>query len=239
MGESAIMKVLITGGSRGIGKECVREFCMLGYEVYFLYKNSDDAARELEKETGGVAIKCDISSFDDVKKAYETIGDVDIIVNNAGISQIKMFQDIDENDWDDMFNVNIKGMYIVTKTFLSSMINKKWGRIVNISSMWGETGASCEVHYSASKAAVIGFTKALAKELGPSNITVNCIAPGFIETEMNNHLSDEEKMEIYEETPLMRGGKADEIAKEVVHLCGDDAGFITGAVIHINGGMVI
>lgn len=234
-----IKKVLITGGSRGIGMECVREFAKLGYTVYFTYNNSQDKAETLAKETNTIAIKCDISSASEIKNKLDEIGDIDILVNNAGISQIKMFCDITEDDWDKMFDVNIRGMFLTTKLISKNMVRKKWGRIINISSMWGQVGASCEVHYSASKAAVIGFTKALAKELGPSQITVNCIAPGVIETDMNSELSYEDIEVLKEETPLMRIGTAKEVAQSVLYLADDKSSFITGQVIGINGGMVI
>ena len=234
--------VLITGGSRGIGAACVRNFIKNGFRVFFTYKENDIAARELEKKTGAIAIKADVSKISDMNAAAEIIhryGTADVIVNNAGISQIKMFQDITEDDWDRMFDVNIKGMYVTVHTFISDMIEKKSGRIINIASMWGEEGASCEVHYSASKAAVIGFTKALAKELGPSGITVNCVSPGVIATDMNAHLTDEDMAELSDVTPLMRIGSSDEVAASVLFLAGADAGFITGAVLSVNGGIVM
>lgn len=235
--------VLITGGSRGIGKQCVYEFIKNGYRVFLNYNNSKSEAEEIAKETGAIIIKADVSNADEVKKMadyiHENYGKIDVIVNNAGISQIKLFTDISENDWDNMFDVNVKGMFLVTKAFIDDMILKQYGKIINISSMWGVTGGSCEVHYSASKAAVIGFTKALAKELGPSKIFVNCIAPGVIETEMNSHLSEEDIKELCNETPLERIGKPEEVAKAVMFLASDNADFITGQVINVDGGMVI
>ena len=234
--------VLITGGSRGIGAACVRAFMKNGFRVFFTYKENENAAKKLEKETGAIAIKADVSRISDMNAAAEILhryGTADVIVNNAGISQIKMFQDITEDDWDRMFDVNIKGMYVTVHTFISDMIAKKSGRIINIASMWGEEGASCEVHYSASKAAVIGFTKALAKELGPSGITVNCISPGVIETGMNAQLTDEDMAELSDVTPLGRIGSPDEVAASVLFLAGADAGFITGAVLSVNGGIVM
>ncbi|MGN1115800.1 MAG: elongation factor P 5-aminopentanone reductase [Candidatus Ornithomonoglobus sp.] len=234
--------VLITGGSRGIGAECVRVFSDAGYRVFFTYKYNDTIAQELAKSTCAVAVKCDASSFKDTEAAARLIhktGSIDVIINNAGISQIKMFQDITEEDWDNMFDVNIKGMFVTSKVFLDDMLHKKSGRIINISSMWGEDGGSCEVHYSASKAAVIGFTKALAKELGPSGITVNCISPGVIATEMNSHLSQEDIKELIYETPLERIGTASDVAKTALFLASEAAGFITGADIPVNGGIIM
>lgn len=234
--------VLITGGSRGIGAECVRAFSKRGYRVTFIYKNNDVAAKALSEETGAIAVKCDVSSADDMKTAAELIcsaGNIDILVNNAGISQIKMFQDITEKDWDMMFDVNIKSMYIASKLFVDGMISRKYGRIINISSMWGETGGSCEVHYSASKAAVIGFTKALAKELGPSGITVNCVSPGVIATDMNKNVDPQELESLVDEIPACRIGNPADIAETVCFLASDNAGYITGAVIPVNGGFVI
>ncbi len=232
-------KVLITGGSRGIGAACVRRFCAEGMTVYFNYEKNDEAADALCKETGATGIKCSVRDSAAVKKMAESIGDIDILINNAGISRINLFTDISEQEWDDVFDVNIKGMFLVTRAFLPGMIRRKYGKIINISSMWGVTGGSCEVHYSASKAAVIGFTKALAKEEGPSGINVNCIAPGVIETEMNAQLDDEAKRELCEETPLMRLGKPEEIANAALFLASDAASFITGQVICSDGGITV
>lgn len=235
--------VLITGGSRGIGEACVYEFLKKGFRVFLNYNKSGEKALEICKKTGAVPVKADISNFEEVKKMsdfiHENYGGISVLVNNAGISQIKLFSDISENDWDNMFDINMKGMFLVTKAFIGDMIHEKYGKIINISSMWGITGASCEVHYSASKAAVIGFTKALAKEVGPSQINVNCIAPGVIETDMNSELNEEDIKALCEETPLNRIGKPEDIAKLVVFLASDDASFITGQVIGSDGGFVI
>ena len=235
--------VLITGGSRGIGKECVYAFINEGYRVFLNYNKSDEEAEKIKNETGAVLVKADISREDEVKRMsqfiHENYGKIDVIVNNAGISQIKLFTDISENDWDRMFNINVKGMFLVTKEFAGDMIYKKKGKIINVSSMWGLTGGSCEVHYSASKAAVIGFTKALAKELGPSGINVNCVAPGVIETDMNKHLSEEDIKALEDETPLGRIGKPHEIARTILFLASEKSDYITGQVLSVDGGMVI
>lgn len=234
--------VLITGGSRGIGKACVYEFIRRGYRVFLNYNKSEDKAKRISDETGAVIVKADVSNYEEVKKMsdfiHDNYGKIDVIVNNAGIAQQKIFNDITEDDWDNIFNVNIKGMFLVTKMFLDDLISKKKGSIINVSSMWGITGGSCEVHYSASKAAVIGFTKALAKETGPSNICVNCIAPGVINTDMNSNLNDEDYEVLCEETPLSRIGKAEEVANVIAFLA-DEASFITGQVINVDGGIVI
>lgn len=233
---------LVTGGSRGIGKECVYELTKKGYRVFLNYNNSREKAERIEKETGAVIVRADISKADEVQNMADFIhrnyGKIDVLVNNAGIAQQKLFTDITESDWDNIFNVNIKGMFLVTKAFVNDMISKKGGKIINVSSMWGVTGGSCEVHYSASKSAVIGFTKALAKELGPSGICVNCVAPGVIDTEMNRHLTKEDYEALCEETPLGRIGNTKEVA-EVIGFLADSASFITGQVINADGGMVI
>lgn len=235
--------VLITGGSRGIGKACVYEFVKNGYRVFLNYNKSEKEALNICKETGAIPLKADVSNSDDVKKAAEFInknyGGISVLINNAGISQIKLFSDISEEDWDKMFDINIKGMFLMTKAFIGNMINEKYGKIINISSMWGEVGGSCEVHYSASKSAVIGFTKALAKEVGLSGINVNCISPGVIDTDMNGELSKEDFKALCEETPLNRIGNPEEIAKTAVFLASESASFITGQIIGINGGLII
>lgn len=235
--------ILVTGASRGIGKAVCEEFSKNGCRVFLNYNKSENEAEKTAEETGAILVKADVSNSDEVDKMSEFIhknyGKIDVLINNAGISQIKMFNEINEKDWDDMFDVNVKGMYLVTKAFINDMIYEKKGKIINISSMWGITGGSCEVHYSASKAAVIGFTKALAKEMGPSNITVNCVAPGVIDTEMNSHLSDEDLKKLKEETPLCKIGTVRDVAKTVFFLASDNADFITGQVIGVDGGIVI
>lgn len=235
--------VVITGGSRGIGAAIAKAFSGNGDRVFIIYEKNDIAAKQVAESCGAIPLKADISS----KKAVDALtneihtkyGKVDVVINNAGISQIKLFSDVTEEDLQRMFGVNMFGAFYVTQSFLSDMINKKSGKIINISSMWGEVGASCEVHYSASKAALIGFTKALAKELAPSGICVNCITPGVIDTEMNAELDQETKAELIEEIPLSRMGKAEEVANLALFLASGDADYITGQVIGISGGMVI
>ena len=234
--------VLITGGSRGIGASCINKFTENGYRVFLNYNKSDKEAEKIAEKTGAILVKADVSNSDEVEKMKKFIsgfGKISVIVNNAGIAEQKLFSDISEYDWDKMFNVNIKSMFLVTKVFLPDMIYEKKGKIINVSSIWGISGASCEVHYSASKAAVIGFTKALAKELGPSNINVNCVAPGVIDTEMNGYLDNETKAELCEETPLCRMGTAEEVAEVIYFLASEKSDFITGQVISPNGGIVI
>ena len=235
--------VVITGGSRGIGAACARAFSKNGDRVFIIYEKNTDAAVRTAEETGAIAIKADISSSSEVNSAIRLIrekhGKIDVLVNNAGIAQIKVFNDITEQDWDRMFDVNVKGAFLMTKAVLPDMINKKNGKIINISSIWGQTGGSCEVHYSAAKAAVIGLTKALAKELGPSGICVNCIAPGVIDTEMNAELDITAISELIEEIPLEKIGTAENIAKTALFLASEGAGYITGQVIGVNGGLLI
>lgn len=238
--------VLITGGTRGIGRACSLLFLAEGYNVAAIYRSDEEAARELLREANSPHIsvyKCDVSDFDAVKSVYEEVkkayGGADILINNAAIAQQKMFCDINREEWDTMMNINVGAVYNTTKCVYDYMVSQKWGRIINFSSMWGITGASCEVHYSTSKAAVIGFTKALAKELGPSGVCVNCIAPGVIDTDMNSHLSSEDIEALCDETPLCRIGTPEEVASLALYLASDNAGFITGQIISPNGGMVI
>ncbi len=235
--------VVITGGTRGIGEACARAFCENGDRVFVIYEKSEEQAAKLSKELGVIPVRADISKKEDVLRAVEEIhkicAGVDVLINNAGISQIKLFSDITEDELYRMFGVNMYGAFFITQALLPDMIHKKQGKIINISSMWGEVGASCEVHYSASKSAVIGFTKSLAKELAPSGITVNCITPGVIETEMNAQLTPEDKKELIDEIPLARMGKPFEVANLALFLASDNADYITGQVVGINGGMVI
>lgn len=239
---------LVTGSSRGIGKAIGCLLARNNINVVFNYNNSENEARtiidSLKKEgITSIALKADVSDIESVKnmikKTHEIFGDIDILINNAGIAQQKVFLDISERDWERIFDVNVKGVYNCIKEVLPDMLKKKEGKIINISSIWGISGASCEVHYSASKAAVIGLTKALAKELGPSKIKVNCVAPGVIKTDMISDLSYEDIEMLKYNTPLGEIGKPEDIAKIVYFLTSDDSNFITGQIISPNGGFII
>ncbi len=230
---------LITGASRGIGAACTRVLAKDGYKVIINYNNSEQAAKALADETGGIAIKADISDWRQVHSMFEQAGPVDVLVCNAGIGLIKLFTDTTPDEWRRIFAVNVDGTAFCCREALPHMIRCKYGRIITISSMWGVTGASCETAYSASKASVIGFTKALAKEVGPSGISVNCIAPGVIDTDMNSELSGDVVDSLKEDTPLGSIGSADDVAHAVSFLVSDDARFITGQVLGVNGGFLI
>ena len=235
--------VLITGGSRGIGKEMVKLFSERGYNVAFTYKSSDDAAKELAKSTGAIAIKADSASEQQIKdavaKTVSAFGGADILINNAGISSFSLLQDLTLDDWNAFLTTNLTAAFLYSKEVIPHMLKKHTGRIINVSSIWGLVGSSCEVHYSTAKAGLIGFTKALAKELGPSGITVNAIAPGVIDTDMNKCLTEGDLSDLADETPVGRIGKADEVAKAALYLTSDDASFITGETLNISGGFVI
>ncbi len=239
--------VVVTGGSRGIGKSVTEAFAAAGYRVALIYasrrKEAEKTAESLrERGTDAVAYLCDVSDAGQVRRVSDEItqrfGRIDVLVNNAGIAQIKLFTDTDENDWNRIMGVNAGGIYNMCRAIVPQMISRKNGRIINMSSMWGISGASCEVIYSASKAAVIGFTKALAKELGPSGITVNCIAPGVIDTEMNAELDDETRKELTDEIPLERFGSPEDVAGAVLFLASDQASYITGQVLGVDGGIL-
>jgi len=234
--------VLITGGSRGIGAAAVREFSKAGCRVFFTYRSSHEEAERLEAECGAKAIRADMESVFDCKKAAEEVnfcGGADILILNAGISGFSLFQDISESEWDRMFNINTKAPFVFTKAALPSMINKKSGSIIFVSSVWGISGASCEAHYAASKAALIGLTKSLAKELAPSGINVNCIAPGVIDTDMNGRLCEKEREELKAQIPKGRYGRAEEIAQIMLFLSSQKASYITGQTINADGGLII
>lgn len=240
--------VFITGASRGIGRAAALCFAKNDYNVAICYNKNEAAANEVLAEIkafgGNAAVfKDDVSDMAQVsaaiKNAKKTFGTIDVLINNAGIAQQKVFSDITEEDWDNMFDINVKGMFNTCKCVLDDMIDKKQGKIINISSIWGISGASCEVHYSAAKSAVIGFTKALAKELAPSGICVNCVAPGVIKTDMLSSFDDNALTELAEETPLGRLGTPEDIAETLLFLASDKADFITGQVISPNGGFVI
>ena len=236
--------VLISGGDRGIGAAAARAFYEAGFRVAVLYHSNAEAAAALEKQLPGItAVQCDVASRASCELAFRTaeqaLGHVDVLVSNAGIAQQKLFTDITPEEWQHMLDVNLTGAFHLCQLALPGMIRRKAGRILTVSSMWGQTGGSCEVHYSAAKAGLIGLTKALAKEEGPSGITVNCVAPGVIDTDMMAAFTAEDKAALAEETPVGRLGSADEVARLLVFLAGEDAGYITGQVFGVNGGLVI
>lgn len=240
--------VLITGAATGIGRATALSFAADGYNVAVHYNKSEQAALSLcadIAQQGGraMAVHADVSDAEQVRtmvqRVNEVFGHIDILVNNAGIAQSKLFTELAADDWDAMFDVNVKGVFHCCQSVLPGMISRKHGCIINVSSIWGLVGASCEVHYSAAKAAVIGLTKALAKELGPSGIRVNAVAPGVIETDMIADLDNETREALKEETPLCRIGTAEDVAQTIRFLASEGAGFVTGQVISPNGGFVI
>ena len=235
--------IIVTRPSNGIGKEISKELAKKGNTIIANYNKSEKEIKELQQELEKQNIKIDIYKADVsnreeatnlVKYTIQKYGKIDVLINNAGISQIKEFTQITDEDWNNMINTNLNSVFYMSQEACHNMIHNKKGCIINISSIWGITGASCEVHYSVSKAGVDALTKALAKELGPSNIRVNSIAPGIINTEMNAHLSEEEKQNIEEEIPLEKIGKAIDIERCVEWLIKDE--YTTGQVISINGG---
>lgn len=237
------MRVLITGGGRGIGAACVEKFSYNGHNVAFIYKSNHAAAKALSKKCNAIAICADISKPDEARNAVSTaieqLGGIDILINNAGISQIKMFCDITDEDIRKMLDTNLASAFYITRASLPPMVSQKWGRIINIGSMWGKIGASCEVHYSASKAGIRGMTMALAKELGPSNITVNAIEPGVISTDMNAELDEQTMRALCNETPLCRIGEPMDVANLAYFLASCEASFITGQIIGVDGGFAV
>ena len=240
--------VLITGASRGIGKAIAKLFAENKYNVVINYNKSEDEAKELQNylTNKGYSVrifKADVSNINEVNSLVNyTIGQfekIDVLINNAGISKTNLFTDISYEEWNEIMNVNLNGVFYTTKKALQYMLPEMSGKIINISSIWGMVGGSFEVHYSASKAAIIGMTKALAKELGPSNINVNCIAPGVIKTDMLNNVSEDTLDALKEETPLMKLGSPEDIAKCALFLASEGGDFLTGQVISPNGGFVI
>lgn len=240
--------VIVTGASKGIGADIAMFFAEKKYNVVIGYNSSAESALLLQNsliENGYsvMAHKVNVSNMLEVelliKETIYRFGTVDILVNNAGISYEGLLTETPEQDWDNLMNVNLKGMFNCCKAVLPEMIKNQYGRIINISSIWGITGASCEVAYSASKAGVIGLTKALAKEVGPSGITVNSIAPGMIDTQMNAHLSEEDKKAFTDSLPISRIGNTTEIAETAFFLASDAASYITGQTIAVDGGLTI
>ena len=229
--------VLITGGSRGIGAAAVELFAARGDRVFFLYEKNDEAARAVAEKTGAAAIRCDVADGGAVKRAFGQVGDVDILICNAGICHYGLMSMMDEAAWDRIFDVNVKGIYHCVNAAMPSFLKKQSGCVITVSSMWGQVGASCEAAYSATKGAVIALTQALAKALGPSGVRVNCVAPGVILTDMCAGVDPETLESLREETPVGRNGRPEDVAKAFAYLA--DAEFVTGQVLPVNGGYVI
>ena len=230
---------LVTGGSGGIGSAICRKLAGEGYFVYVNYCRNAEKAEAIAAEIGGKAVGFDVADRGAAEEAIAAIGDIDLLVNNSGVSVIGLFDSIDQSTADHLLMTDLAGTMNCSRCAVKSMIRNKSGNIINIASMWGEVGASCEVDYSAAKAGVIGFTKALAKEVAPSGIRVNCVSPGFILTEMNSHFSDDDLALIKEDIPLGIFGKPEHIADAVAFLASDSAEYITGQILGVNGGMVI
>ena len=229
--------IVITGGSRGIGAAAVELFSARGDQVYFLYEKDHEAAHKVAQKTGATAICCDVADTAAVKAAFRQIPDVDVLICNAGIVHYGLMSMMEEADWDRIFAVNVKGVYNCVNAAMPAFLSKHSGSVITVSSMWGQVGASCEAAYSATKGAVIALTKALAKELGPSGIRVNCVAPGVILTDMCGNVAQDVLEEMAEEACVGRNGTPEDVAKAMAYLA--DAEFITGHVLSVNGGYVI
>ena len=234
---------LVTGGSRGIGAATVHAFTQAGYRVGFLYHQNEEAALRLAKDTGALPFRCDVGERAQVEAAFgqalEQLCHLDVLVHSAGIAQQKLLTDVTDEEWRRIFAVHVDGAFYLTRAVLPSMLSRGCGQIVLVSSMWGQIGASMEVPYSATKAALIGMTKALAKEVAPSGIRVNCVAPGAIMTDMLASFTEDELSALVAEAPLGRLGTPQDIAQTILWLCSEAAGYITGQVLGVNGGMVV
>ena len=231
------MNVLITGGSRGIGAAAVELFAARGDTVWFLYEKNHEAAQAVAAKTGAAAICCDVADKTAVEAVFRKIGDVDVLICNAGICHTGLLSMMEESQWDRLFDVNVKGIYNCVCAAMPAFLRKHSGCVITVSSMWGQVGASCEAAYSATKGAVIALSKALAKELGPSGIRVNCVAPGVILTDMCKDVDPEILQEMADENPVGRNGTPMDVAKAMLYLA--DADFVTGQVLPVNGGYVI
>lgn len=231
---------LVTGGSRGIGAAIVRELSKQGWQVAFCYRSSEDIARQLATETGALAIRCDVTDSGQVAamvaQVQQQFRHIDLLVNNAGVAWQGLLTDMTDDDWRTVLDTSLTAAFFTCRAVIPGMVSRRMGRIINISSIWGRVGASCEAAYSAAKAGLIGLTKALAKELGPSNITVNCLCPGVIQTDMLACYTAEDLAALADETPLCRLGTPEDVAAAVCWLANDAAGFITGQVIGVDGG---
>lgn len=236
-------RVIVTGGSRGIGRAIVRRFSENGDAVAFIYANNDGAAADVAAKYSAHAVKASLEDADmagrAIAEATELLGGCDILVNNAGIAQSRLITDITIEDFNRMINTDLTSAFFCSRAVISEFLKSHSGVIINISSMWGEVGASMEVHYSAAKAGVIGMTKAMAKELAPSGIRVNCVSPGMIDTDMNACYDSDTIAAVIEEIPLGRIGKPEDVANAVFFLASEEAGFITGQILGVNGGMII
>lgn len=229
--------VLITGGSRGIGAAAVELFAAQGHRVFFLYEKQHDAAQALAEKTGATAICCDVADGQAVRRAFDQVGDVDVLICNAGVMHFGLMSMVEEEVWDRLFAVNVKGIYHCVNAAMPGFLKKHSGCIITVSSMWGQVGASCEAAYSATKGAVIALTKALAKELGPSGIRVNCVAPGVILTDMCAGVDPQVLEEMAQETPIGRNGTPMDVAQVMSSLV--QAEFVTGQVVGVSGGFVM